>query len=638
MAHTVKLIKGTEEIQLYTTDDAAAVYRVRSRNFKITQPAPAVQYHEPSDGPPQYIRAEDSIKTAVMTIDVLGADREASNRSLNILKQWIDGPDSYAALAQADPDSYDKVQLYIQLEDHTAGTYHDAIIGNVNDGAAQYHELQDTDSIYGVIVSMDLHPHGRLAKIHLRNDLASSPHFIEDSNSDGLADGWTQTGSPTLTIDSTYYIIGGKSQKMVTDNSSGQYIETAATAATAGSDLVAYIWIAAPSDTGDPITITLKDGASTTIDTGTFDPEAPAGYDMTTTGAAGATWYRYSLSGSNVAGSAKIRAIRAAADATQITTVYFEMAYLQVDATTIPDPFSSCATVSSQYEPGTSTDRINYLDIWNPPGEKPAILDQILTYSGIAEPHGAAIGRMSEAPGDPTFSPLFFDNGDLTFTAGSGTLSTPTDASRIGGDYERHTSDGAGCTVTVPIPAAVFDKLGSTPYRVIVYGRVSDTGITFQAQASANEYATAIADPIAVNAASTWYVIDCGMILPSRRRFSRDYMTSGTIDLDIYIANTTSTDTADIDAVALIPAAADGFIATRNDHILNSEGAIAKLDISGETYIPEYGRLATIPAGKITRLFYALSTGPASYEHNIARKAEIDLYITPQAKHAGSPQ
>ncbi len=50
-----------------------------------------------------------------------------------------------------------------------------------------------TVNFYVVTIKLVLAPYGEwTSTISLQNDMLSSPHFVEDSNSDGLADGWLE--------------------------------------------------------------------------------------------------------------------------------------------------------------------------------------------------------------------------------------------------------------------------------------------------------------------------------------------------------------------------------------------------------------------------------------------------------------
>jgi hypothetical protein len=641
MAHTIKFIKGDQELTLYTTDDPAAVYRVRSNGFNIQPQPDEEQYHRPADAPPQFITAVPQNKTAVIPLDILSStDRGAANDALSTLRTWIDGGNSDAAKAAQDPDSYTPVYLFLQLDGTTTGASHQVMIGHVNDGRAQYNLLQDTAGIYNVIVELQLAHYGIMDRIHLRNDL-KNPHFVEDSNSNGAADGWDPIGGGTAAIDTDNYLLGKKSQTLTTDNSSTHYIQSDVVTATIGTDAVMSIYIAEPTGTGDPIGIFLLDGSNNTIDSIYFDPGAPAGYAATRTGAGASpiTWYKYELSGTNsTAAGFRVRAIRFGASASIITKFYLDMAYLEIGEDTHPAAgYVSGTSINSQYDP--DHEQIHYIDLTDIPGDQPAILDQILTFSGTGGvEHTTTAGRMSEQPGDPTTHPLFFSHADLDFTAGDGTSSTPGDGTRIGDGFLRHTSNGAGAYLNVTIPTAVFTTLGNTPLKVLVIARVSDTDAYFQALSNTNHFVTAIADPVEINSASTWSIVDAGTILLGARQFSREYMTPTTRTFQVYIDNTTSTETADVDAVMLIPATENGYItAPQVNHILGSLSFAAHNDIAGGggsiVYYPHLGSMDTIPAGQISRLFYALSNYPNAYEHDPDRELTVDFYITPRTRH-----
>jgi len=254
----------------------------------------------------------------------------------------------------------DKVSLYIKLDGATVPTYYDVITANPSGVSLMdilYRKRGDAEVAFTLITE----PYGYGDEETLVNYLIN-PHFEEDENGDGLANGWNKSGTPTTTLNTNIYLCGSRSQKVVTDASGTEGISSDAVS-TVGSYFLAYAWVYVSS--GDEVTLSVIGNASGTIGTATYSSST-----TTKIGNNGNTWRRLLVSGTK-GGSDSTLTIsieRLSGNAHAATTFYVDQCYLETRSSSISVP----RAWASYYHVGPfhdGSDNNLYIDICDIPGD-----------------------------------------------------------------------------------------------------------------------------------------------------------------------------------------------------------------------------------------------------------------------------
>ena len=261
----------------------------------------------------------------------------------------------------------DKVYLEFRPTTSAAWTRYDVIDVEMNQLAMMnYFNRQTTEVIFGKGFAITVHtrPWGYGAKETLQNEV-STPHFEEDGNSDGLADHWTEINNPATTLNTSIYLCGTQSQKVVTDTTGEQGItQNISCSAHQGEDYVAYAWVYFVSGDDDLL-------AFTVVGDGTVDDVASwTSATTTATGAGGNTWKRLEIESTIGATDTTLtlEIDRDAAGANEATTFYIDKMYLQFDTDAIPDAWMSGRTICNSYDSSTAGE-IPYIDVEDVPGD-----------------------------------------------------------------------------------------------------------------------------------------------------------------------------------------------------------------------------------------------------------------------------
>jgi hypothetical protein len=611
MADSFKVTDGTTEIELIYAAGSQEDYKLQY-GTRVSVPEPAVLVHQPDDGESQPIRAVDRDREVYLTMNVPGDDWDAVIDAVTRLKRLCDGAHSQALRYWTIGD-VDRVVLRVQKDGSSRYTDLPVKWGFVDDSGA-YHTSIQTEIGWQIVVMLVVAPYGEGAPIALRNDLASSPHFIEDSNSDGLADGWTIIGGSGA-LNTTYYLVGGQSQELTVTSSGAQYINSDTVTASTSSDGVGYIWICEPTGTADPVTIRLLNGSNGTISFETFDPAAPADYDKTATGAAGETWYRYSVTGNNGGTSGlRIQVIRGSGDASAAGTYYLDAAYLEVDQTVVPEAWCSTSSISFHYD--DEAEVINYVDFWGIPGDAPAKIDQKLNAGTITSSSATLVMsayRQITSAGDLL---LFIDSDHFIVGAGGLGGSTQASAAAVHGDFERTPSGAFTDTLILTIEftnnaASLnrFKQIHRSAYRFLGLVKYNNVGTaTFKklniGDVFQGEY---VCDPVTLNAATHWQIIDLGYFRPGNT--VENYIAGG--DIELYIDQSAAGTQVDIDGIFVIPvdehyAVLDSFVPagtgeafiTHEPRQVYNQSSFAKMQYVGDPFVKlhpkEYQRIAYV--------------------------------------------
>ena len=291
---------------------------------------PDVLEHTPDTDISTPVRAVPNAKNYQLTITDLNREQlDLIQKRIRPLKQLLNDSDSRALRGSSRRDA-PTCYIRTQLKGNSEWTQWGVKFGEVND--AQSYTLPQSEIsqvAWQIVISLVCYPRGEQKTQTLRNDLASSPHMIEDSNSDGLADGLQLLGAvlPTPTITSDVWIIGGMSQRVACNGITlNQGIRTnPPIIIAAGGDVHARVWVAHVS--GDDIIVEIEDSASNIIDSQTLTVGQPVNE---TTDDRGVTWSCVELSGTMIAANARIR-VRRPPPATAITVFFVDGLYFSTE-------------------------------------------------------------------------------------------------------------------------------------------------------------------------------------------------------------------------------------------------------------------------------------------------------------------
>lgn len=555
MAWSVKLQSGTGGTQGY--NEWQAVYDATTQSalklkygFSLGNQAPDVLFHTPDNGAPIPVRANGANRLLFLTVDIpASATWDSVAGMVNTLARLVDGPNSQAVRAQTAGD-VDKVRVAIKPNGATYTTYFEVLSGFMDTSTA-FSEPEAVINVLGrnVTLALTCAPFGYGDSFTLSNRLASSPHMLEDSDADGLADGLALIGTPSAySIATSNALIGTTSQRVVPNTTGGEGIETAPVTSGTSATAVACAWVTA-TDASDPISIILTDGSTNTIQEKTFDPSNPTGYDKTAIGGVGgATWYRYTVTGSNTsAANFKLRVYRRSLNASASVQFFVDGLYMALNTSTAPPAFSSARALLNRYDPTVAAANINYLDLFGIPGDAPAWID-IETANGDGAVYNYA-ASMTIAPSVLSGLRVFLDSS--VFGTVTGSWSTGTSGTPIGGNYLT-TSLSAGSISYSPGPSNEFFK---RDWRVFakVYSTVADATFTYRIYSEAPGTAKAIffeSDPVSVGVTSQPTYIEIALIKKNEVGDPDNILAT----YDMVLVSNPSTGTLRFDGLLFLPA------------------------------------------------------------------------------------
>lgn len=433
-----------------------------------------VLIHAPDYGEMQPIRAIDLDRMFYFDLNVEGEDNDEVINAVARLMRWVDGANSPALRYHMLGDA---VELRLRITPNGATNYTESSVkwGFVDAGAAWFNEPAGVnDMAYGIVVALHLPPYSEGASISLHNDLSNGDFLVESSTS-GLAQDWNSFGtSPTLTLDTDTYLVNGVSQKVVTDNANNSGVRSAAVTAATSSDICAFCWVYVES--GDPVTMILRDGSGNTIESSKTDDSGL----LSIIDRNGNTWVRLEASGSNAAAAnADLRIARNSGNATTVTTFYIDAAYLQVGTQTVPAGgwCSYSALDNRADETRTTMGRRNWLDLALIPGDAPALVRYANTIGGSGM-STVIMTRATSGKHHNSDRQHMIDSVDFTAsTVVSAAWSTGSDSSYHNGNYRRVTSSGSPGSgqAYIDISGATARALLDTPHAVYVLCDSSDS-------------------------------------------------------------------------------------------------------------------------------------------------------------------
>lgn len=469
--------------------------------LEVSQPEPSIVWHTPTDGAPVPVSANEQNRQIVLTMDVDGATWDEVINSLAPLKRALNGAAS-RAIKTTIANTSDKVRVAIKPDGATYTTYHDVIYGTVDDSGAYYKpEAMRNILARTVVFYLTTSGTGYGDPFTLSNYVPSSPHFLIDTNADGLADGWTKSGTPTLTLDTSYALIGPTSQKCVGGSAGDGFYGTSVTTTTTGIK-AAYIWMLIVSGT---VTVKLRnvtDAANvTTYNLTTSNIAATA--SRTAVGKNGNTWYRIPLSGT-VATSKAIRIEMAASGGA--ATWYADGAYINIAGIVDPPAFSSSRTLTNN--------GVAHLDFWGIPGDiEPDIR---LTFDLVTQTADDNIIIGKREDGAQFASKIRYLLQDTYFANGT-TWATTSNYTRASTDAATSDDYYASDETALPAPNDTADTaraIGDSVFHIFAVGRGSTTSNGIYAQWSGDGATWHNTNTVLATTANTWELWDLGVLNP----------------------------------------------------------------------------------------------------------------------------
>jgi len=370
MADVIKITDGTESIDLYY--DPSGFEMLESGNdFGVAKHNNT--YHESVnlDGKMLVRHSKDNREWGFKL-----AVRSTSNsdllESLGALNRLVERARSHQLTG-----SGNNVYLHIQLDGASQATYYDVIDIDYSRAAFfNYYNLRAKELIFGDGLSLTVitKPIGYGDLVTLCNELGN-PHFLEDGNSDGLADCWNEVNKvdeitdETTHIDEDVYLIGGRSQNVIITNGNAKSGIISDMIIKSAGVICCYAWVKMYT-AGDDIALRISGNSSGTIAT-----QKLSAATMTYTDPRGDTWTRLTVTGTPAAGDATVTAsiLRLQEDASIAgANFYVDKCYLQfTSAGAVPVGWISSKNVTNYLETATEG-AIPYIDVADIPGDTEA--------------------------------------------------------------------------------------------------------------------------------------------------------------------------------------------------------------------------------------------------------------------------
>lgn len=627
MSYTAELTDGVTTYDFIYDAASQANYSLRKGLRAVMEDTQVLQ-HIPDNGTPVPVWGNDRPRTIFLTKDVRGDTVDEVLNKIIDIKRMIDGADQQALRYWTDGD-VNRVDFKIQRENATNHTLNPVRWGWVDDSGAHYNAAAVKNGFaIGILVVLHVSPYGEGATITLRNDLPSSPHFIEDSSGNGLADGWNQQGTPMTSIAKTKSLIGGQSQRVETDSSTTEGISSDNIAASSGVDVVAYAWVFVQS--GDDVTVQVRNGAGTVLEAKTVTTAGGSDYDKTAVGEGGDTWYRVSFSTTTTnTNGVLLYIIRASGDASATTVFFVDGCYVELSQDTVPSAWCSTSAIENRYDVTSGNEsRINYFDVWGIPGDSDALVD----LSVDATSGTNTINIISRITGNNIHDILYWRESDQ-YTSLVGSWSTST------GTSDNHFFQLASGSATGQIGNSEdWQYLVKQSLRVFVIGRSSSTTPTVEVKIygaspllSGSEIAST--DAVSVNAANTWELLDLGLL-------NLTEYADGTSDLyEVVDVADAGSATVDIDAVIFLPIR-DEFMMVEIDDLSGAASSTKDYTTNGgKKQVRGFDGFLKQQKGSI---WYAKPTKENRYiffmieddaENTLATAVTITLIVTPRTRH-----
>jgi len=448
-----------------------------------------------------------------------------------------------------------------------------------------------------------------------------TPHFEEDGNSDGLADQWTELGTPTTTLDTTIYLIGTQSQKVVTDTAGddGIYSDNVSATETSG---VGYAWVYKAS--GDEVAVELYDVTATK------------------TGANDNTWKRLVVSSDSLVinNNHSLRIIRRTGDASAATTYYVDQCYLEMGTTTTPTGWKSCSDIKNHEDSGAG--HILHVDVVDIPGDRDAATRfyiQNVDTTNNRKIRAIRIGRM--------IGPEIYNVPWVYYKECQGTVAT----TRSGGEVESQVSTSSTWTDITYFPLNVGDGVfGAWRLFAVVYdpdegGATADWRALYGPHNS-YEYTSQEAQ---VKTRAQWSAIDLGTIVHSQDKWDTA-LSSNEMAIKLQVKRNSGTEYVQIDFYMLIPISTEFLVAKEADSsnyieetaYLMADGLVesppviilaTKTSYATAKMPMSAGSLWGLTPGMPNRLIFLATEGTDTAEHYIDTTMWVSIKYRPRGLH-----
>jgi len=643
VANVLKIVQGT--ITLADLMDGTN-FKVAEGGVSISTPPPDILLHSPDVGESSVVRSTEQDRFASIVLHVYGTTRDIVNNNVIKLRRAC-----HEAILHNTEGYTAKVQLSEQKDGTTYGVLHCIKSGSVDDTSSFYEPANIANIVAkDVVLSLLLAPYGiNTTQITLSNDLMSSPHCVEDTNGDGLADGWTKTASGfTATIDTTNWLAGGKSQKGVA--AAADKIFAPDTVA-CNTSVAAYIWILVIDGTIDVILRNVT--AATDVQTKSIDSTDSGGVsDKTAIDTAGSTWYRVSLSSSGLGGADNMT-IRTT-NTTSTGTWYCDLAYIQSGTTTIPDAWMSARNIDNrndiQSTSAATENYLNYIDVWGVPGDAPALIRAEYTYTGSATM--AYLGAYSDQSTTIYTSgaivdqhepvaliPHWIENNGADVTTGSSGVGSSVTQNYTTGMSARSAATVARCTIggsggtgsIIWLPTGIdAQRFARQPHQLLAMIKsdtVSSTTlagwVTF---AGISEFAK---QNVTLAVDDTWELVDLGTVNLVDR--SPDNVpTLGNLQLGVsIIATGTGSEIIDIDQFIFVPLSDNSIYAIAGNTVWYDGMQDAIIDSStGNSSNNFIGNFGEVRAGNVSTRFVCVMDTTV-----LTESAATKMTILPRSRH-----
>lgn len=639
MAWTAQIIFGDGDIagynQIEVVYDASTQSAFKLKyGMKAGGQAPNVLYHASDSEPRVPVRAVDANAQLFLTISSRDDDWDVVFNNNNKISRLINGADSQA-IRSAISGTAQAVKVKITPDGATNSTYYTVLSGFMDMSGAYFTSdaLLNTQGREIVIVLECTLGEGD--PFTLRNDLASSPHMIEDSNSDGLADGLTLLATPTVSLSTTFHLIGGQSQSVISTGTNEGVIASYSTSGSIGDKCAVKGYVNINTG-GATVTVEIRNGGGTIISTVAI----PDGAHAEHIGPDNDTWYEFRLSATATTTSGFQIYVYAAADA---VTFFVDGLYLQFGTLIVPDGWCSSSALKNRYDPENTSaatrQQINYLDVWGLPGDLPAKTFIKNQYGSVTDSESLIVAKRIEGKIPNATMPFFFDSSE--FTIGGTSWSTTVDASRIGGSYIETTSTLPTNETIKLIPPASDPYFGQSALRVFAVFKTDNINANINVRIKSGILNVLTIESVVPEAIDTWSIVDVGLmnlvgIIPNED-------TASTANITIEIEGDGSAGDIFFDGIYFLPV--DEFLLLPLTSASTAQYVLVNGNIPEVFVVPAVGVtqkqnvLGTMwdAMPRIENRYVFISRGDASggniEEHLITNTFAIELEVTPRTSH-----
>lgn len=359
MAFSVVLTDGVTDIDLYYS--AAAGISLLDEGLKPGRPEDRGLY----GGLAQdiLIRALKGRRQVPLELYVEGSSDDDLLNRINELEYLVRKAEDFAILGYGD-----EVFLEFKLSAATYTSRFPVLGCDLDIDRLMSKFCQDIQVVDRVPFVLTCKPYWESETLFSLDNWCMNPHFVEDKDSDGLADSWVKIGTPTTTIDTTNFLLGGQSQKVVTDTAGDDGLDSK-TMIPGGTTAIAYAWVYRSA--GDDITVRIWDND---VSAGRGEARLDTGGWETKVDEDGKTWHRIVVSSSSIVNGNdhKLHVLRCTEDASEATTFYVDQCYFEFGRTDTPVGWKSSRDIEGHYD--SDVEHIPYVDFADIPGDVNAVI------------------------------------------------------------------------------------------------------------------------------------------------------------------------------------------------------------------------------------------------------------------------